>query len=305
MARLVAYCVAAVTLIHYTGMKFSHALPFLYFWLLPTGVHAQVMLEPITEDETTASFLEVFQSTGIMLYPLAALSVATVFLVIFCLLTVRQGVVVSDRFMNAADALIRKQDYLGLVPVCNRHNESIARITEKTLDFATKNPTTGFAEVREVTESEGIRQASLLNQRITYLADIGAIAPMVGLLGTVIGMIESFRSISNIVTMGDKQNVLASGVSQALLTTACGLVIAIPALLFYSFFRGRVQRLVAEMEAAATHLSALLAAQYRRAPVVAGNQQPPVRPSQQPPQLEPDYFSEYSMGDRTIDPQDM
>ncbi len=48
---------------------------------------------------------------------------------------------VSDKFMNAADALIRKQDYLGLIAVCNRENECIARIVYKTLDFATKNPT--------------------------------------------------------------------------------------------------------------------------------------------------------------------
>ena len=46
--------------------------------------------------------------------------------------------------MNAADALIRKQDYLGLIAVCNRENESIARIVHKTLDFATKNPTAKF-----------------------------------------------------------------------------------------------------------------------------------------------------------------
>ncbi len=253
-------------------------------------------------DEARATFLEVVQSAGLMLYPLAALSIAGVFLVIFYLLTIRQGAVVSDKFMNAADALIRKQDYLGLLAVCNRHNEAIARVTEKTLDFATKNPTASFEEVREVTESEGTRQASLLNQRITYLADIGSIAPMVGLLGTVIGMIKSFRGIGSIVTMGDKQNVLATGVSEALMTTAGGLMIGIPALIFYSIFRGRVQRLVAEMEAAATHLLALLAAQYKRGVPTPSVMTAPA-PTQQAPVNEPDYFSEYSMRDRTIDPQ--
>ena len=247
-----------------------------------------------------------------MLYPLAGLSIAAVFLIIFYVLTIRQGAVVSDKFMNAADALIRKQDYLGLLAVCNRHNEAIARITEKTLDFATKNPTATFDEVREVTESEGTRQSSLLNQRITYLADIGAIAPMVGLLGTVIGMIKSFRNIGNIAVMGDKQNALAGGVSEALLTTAGGLCIGIPAMIFYSIFRGRVQRLIAEMEAAATHVLALLAAQYKRSAVPAQPAANPTPPSggapgqpqaPYPTDLEPDYFSEYSIRDRTIDPQ--
>ena len=135
----------------------------------------------------------------------------------------------------------------------------------QTLDFATKNPTAGFDEVREVTEAEGSRQASLLNQRITYLADVGAIAPMVGLLGTVIGMIKSFNEIAQDSFLGAKQLELAGGVSQALLTTAGGLIVGIPALIFYSIFRGRVQRLISELEAASTHLMALLGAQYKKA----------------------------------------
>ena len=282
-------------------MKFLRTFSLLFFgWLVSTSSAQDVAITDAAEEK--ASFLEVIQGAGLMLYPLAALSVAAVFLVILYLLTIRQGAVVSDKFMNAADALIRKQDYLGLLAVCNRHNEAIARITEKTLDFATKNPTANFAEVREVTESEGTRQSSLLNQRITYLADIGAIAPMVGLLGTVIGMIKSFRGIGSIATMGDKQNVLATGVSEALLTTAGGLVIGIPAMIFYSIFRGRVQRLIAEMEAAATHLLALLGAQYKR----SSSAQRPLAPSAEgmaPGMSEPDYFSEYTMGDRTIDPQ--
>ena len=102
--------------------------------------------------------------------------------------------------------------------------------------------------------------------------------------------------------MGDKQNVLATGVSEALMTTAGGLMIGIPALIFYSIFRGRVQRLVAEMEAAATHLLALLAAQYKRGVPTPSVMNAPAS-TQPAPTNEPDYFSEYSMRDRTIDPQ--
>ncbi|MFV1994709.1 MAG: MotA/TolQ/ExbB proton channel family protein [Verrucomicrobiales bacterium] len=207
------------------------------------------------------SFLGLLMQGGrLIMIPLAILSFVAVLLVIFYFLTIRQGTVVSGNFMNSADALIRKQDYLGLIAVCNRQNESIAHITFKTLDFATKNPTTSLEEVREVAEAEGTRQASILNQRISYLADIGSIAPMVGLLGTVIGMIRAFRDMG----VGAAQMELAPGVSQALITTASGLVIGIPALIFYSLFRGRVQKLIGELEAATTHLMALIAAQYKR-----------------------------------------
>lgn len=217
------------------------------------------------ETSVGLTLLEIVKETGPLIWPLAGLSVAAVFLIIFYFLTVRRGAVVSDRFMNSADALIRKQDYLGLLAVCTRQDECISRITAKTLDFATKNPTASFDEVREVTEAEGSRQASLLHQRIQYLADIGSVAPMVGLLGTVIGMIKSFREIAQHSFVGSKQTGLASGVSEALLTTAGGLCIGIPALIFYSMFRGRVQGLVAELEAASTHIMALLSTQYKRA----------------------------------------
>jgi len=221
--------------------------------------------KPEAPDPDPTSLSEMVELMGFFKYPLGALSVITVFLVIFYFLTIRRGAVVSDRFMKAADSLIRKQDYKGLLAVCNRQNESISRVTSKTLDFATKNPTATFDEVREVTEAEGSRQVGFLRQRISYLSDIGAIAPMVGLLGTVFGMIGAFDKISQDQIAGVKQMGLASEISLALLTTAGGLVVGIPALMFYSIFRGRVAGLTAELEAATTHIMALLGAQYKRA----------------------------------------
>jgi biopolymer transport protein ExbB len=226
------------------------------------GAPAAAPAVPETPTSVAQNALDIFVQGGVVLMtPLAVISFLAVMLIVFYFLTIRQGTVVSNKFMNAADALIRKQDYLGLIAVCNRENECIARIVYKTLDFATKNPTASFDEVREVTEAEGTRQASILNNRISYLNDIGRIAPMIGLLGTVVGMIEAFNDIGS----GVQHMKLAPGVSKALITTAAGLVIGIPSLIFYSIFRGKVQKLIAELEAAMTHIMALLAAQYKRA----------------------------------------
>ncbi|MDP4623950.1 MAG: MotA/TolQ/ExbB proton channel family protein [Akkermansiaceae bacterium] len=217
---------------------------------------AQESVEAVTAKQT--NFLEIVQAGGIMMYPLALISVIGGVLILLYLLTIRRNAVVSDKFMNNAEAMIRKRDYLGLVAYCHRQNESMARVTQKTLDFFTKYPSASFGEVREVAEAEGSRQAGMLSSRITYLADIGSIAPMVGLLGTVLGMIKSFLQISGGDVQGVRQMELAEGVSEALITTAAGLAIGIPALVFYSLFRGRVQKYIAELEAAATHLMALL-----------------------------------------------
>jgi biopolymer transport protein ExbB len=229
---------------------------------VPTELVKTDKAPPLEEGLSISGFIK---SAGVMAYPLIALSLVALFLIIFYALTVRQGTVVSDAFMNSADALIRKQDYLGLLSVCNRRNECIARITAKTLDFATRNPTASFEEVKEVTEAEGNRQASLLLSRIAYLGDVGAVAPMLGLLGTTLGMITTFHEMQDKTYGASGQLGLAEGVSEALLCTASGLVIGIPSLMFYSIFRGRVNRLISEMEAATTHLMALLAVQYKRA----------------------------------------
>jgi biopolymer transport protein ExbB len=85
---------------------------------------------------------------------------------------------------------------------------------------------------------------------------------MVGLLGTVLGMIESFDTLSGGSFVGAKTMKLANGVSQALITTAAGLFVGIPALAFYSYFRGKVQKLISELEAATTHLMAMFAANH-------------------------------------------
>ena len=212
------------------------------------------------------NFLEILAKGGIMMYPLGVMSIITLLLILIFLLTIRRNAIVSDRFMNTTESMIRKRDYLGLITLSHHRNECMARIIQKTLDFINSNPGTSFENVREVAQAEGSHQAGLLTSRITYLADIGAIAPMVGLLGTVLGMIEAFIEISSGEVAGVRQMGLAEGVSKALIATAGGLAISIPALAFYSIFRGRVQKYISELEAAATHFIALLQGQFERPP---------------------------------------
>ena len=198
---------------------------------------------------------QIIQSGGPVMYPLGAISVLGLMLILIYLMTLRRGAVLSNRYMQAADALIRKGDYLGLLALSNRHNEAIASVMERALNFLTKNPTSSMAEVREIAQAEGMRLASLWNQRISYLADIGSIAPMLGLLGTVLGMITSFTVVANDV-VSSRPMLLAGGVAEALITTAAGLLIGIPLMAFYAFFRGRVQGMISDLEAASTVLLA-------------------------------------------------
>ena len=99
-------------------------------------------------------------------------------------------------------------------------------------------------------EAEGRRIAERAFAAVDWLADVAAIAPLVGLLGTVLGMFQAFGGIAADVSAGAKPVVLAQGVSQAIVTTIFGLVVAIPCLVAQAFMRRRAARRVAELEEA-------------------------------------------------------
>src|SRR5258707_8921032 len=207
--------------------------------------------------------LETLVKAGPVMIPMFLLSIFFVALVVVYFLTIRRGAVVSSGYMATADALLRKRDYLGLLAVWNRHGEAIARVVQKMLDFTTKNPNTDLQQVREIAETEGTRVAASLNNRVTYLADIGMIAPLLGLLGTVLGIIRSFGALGADIGSA-RYGLLSKGISAALVNTCAGLAIGIPAMIFYAFFRGKTQKLISELESATTHVLALLSLQYER-----------------------------------------
>ena len=207
---------------------------------------------------------DLIQKGGWSMVPLGGLSVLAGMLVIGFGITIRRGTVASRQYINTVEVLIRKKDYLGVLAVSNRHGEALARVVQKSLDFATKNPGVPFESLKEVAEAEGSAQASSLQHKVAYLADIGILAPMVGLFGTVIGIIHSFAAIGKGNASLSRDIMLASGVSEALIATAAGLVLAVVSASFYALFRNRVQTLISELEGASSHIMGLLAASYQK-----------------------------------------
>jgi biopolymer transport protein ExbB len=246
------------------------SLPGLF--LGPAAAFAQITTVAPTGNPTpeggagsVTTIWDLVSNGGWAIIPLGALSVVTVMLVLTYLFTLRRGAVVSAHFMNTADVLLKKRDYHGLLAISSRHNEIVARIVQRTLDFATRNPNADYTIVREIAETEGATQAGSLQHRIVYLADIGMLSPMIGLLGTVIGIIKSFGVLASRQTAEASRNMLlAGGVSEALVATAGGLILGITAMAFYALFRGRVQRLISDLEIASTHILGLLALNYNR-----------------------------------------
>lgn len=215
--------------------------------------------EAVAEPVQPTNLLHLIQAGGFMMYPLGVLSVITVMLMVIFFFSMRRGAMVSRRYMTTADALIRKKDYLGLLAISNRHNEGVARVMQRTVEFLTKNPKASMAEARDIAQTEGMRQASALNQQVTWLADIGTVAPMLGLLGTVMGIIQSFGVVA-VDAAATRPTMLAQGIGEALIATAAGLVVGIPAMMAYGFYRSKAQAAISDLEAATTHILALISA---------------------------------------------
>jgi len=238
-------------------------LIYTFIALTPGSLMAQEFEEEVAP-LSASSLWSVIEAGGIFMIPLAVLSVIAVALMIVFFFTLRRSAIVTARYMATADALLRKGDMLGLLAVSNRHNEAIARVMQRMLDFVSKNPKATYQEAREIAETEGTRQSSVLSQQIVYLADIGTLAPMLGLLGTVVGMIKAF-SVMATNAVAARPTLPAEGVAEALITTAAGLIVAVPAMAAYAYFRGKVQSLIADLEGATTQLMALFAASFRKA----------------------------------------
>lgn len=213
-------------------------------------------------EAATVTLWKLIQDGGWAMIPLAFLSVLTVMLVIVYLFTLRRGAILTPHYMNTADVLLKKRDYLGLLAISSRHSEAVARIVQHTLDFATKNPNAAYETVREIAETEGSAQAASLQHRVVYLADIGMLAPMIGLLGTVIGIIRAFAKLGSGDATVSRDILLASGVSEALVATATGLILGIIAMAFYSLFRNKVQSLISDLEISSARVLGLIALNY-------------------------------------------
>ena len=215
-------------------------------------------------DEVIEQAMALFEQGGVLMWPLLALSFIALMVIIVNLWVTREGAVLPLRLVSLVETRIRRKDYAGLMDLCEENDSSFTRTLQVIMLFLQRNPRANIDEVREVAVAEASRQANMLTRQTSWLADIGGIAPMIGLLGTVLGMMRTFTEMAAGNFEGVKQMQMASGISEAMITTAGGLALAIPCMLFYVIFRNRIQKRIADMEAAITHVLSLISVQMNR-----------------------------------------
>jgi len=220
-------------------------------------------------DQHVKSFKDILDQGGWPMDIIVGLSVLATCFVIFYLFTVRSGVLYPKVFLQEAEDAAEEGDIEALVAICQDSDSAAAKIVGAAAEHMGGEQRPDYMVIRDAIEDEGARQAGVLWQRIQYLQDVAVIAPMVGLLGTVLGMLQSFAGLEMEVGAVIPTQ-LAEGVAKALITTAGGLIVGIAAMVLYAYFRGRVAKHTAGLESACSKILRRFIAQ-RHAGQYSGN----------------------------------
>jgi biopolymer transport protein ExbB len=185
---------------------------------------------------------DVIKSMGACGIVIVLLSVAGLALIIDFAVNIRREKLVPQDIVSELEQLFEQEQYEQAMELCDAEDCFFTRICGAGL----AKLGAGYERMTEAVQEAGEEEITALNQKIGWLSLIGTVAPMLGLLGTVIGMIESFSKIASLAGAAGPAD-LAVGISKALVTTLMGLMVAIPVLSAYTFFKNRVTRVMLEV----------------------------------------------------------
>lgn len=209
-----------------------------------------LVLEP-----DTVSQLDILMQGSWIMIPIGLLSIVTVYLFIERLMTVRKSAADRGEIMGRIREYVGAGNISGAQAYCEVQAKPITRILAHGLERLGRP----ISEIQDAVNAAGKHEAFELERRTDLLASIAGIAPMLGFLGTVTGMIKAFQQIQNL--QGNvNPSVLAGGIWEALVSTAAGLVVGILAFFFYNYLLTRIRRMVNDMEQSATEFIDLLQA---------------------------------------------
>lgn len=191
---------------------------------------------------------ELISRGGPLMIALLVCSILAVAIIIERLFSLRRSRIMRLEILMEIEIALKKGDLPAAMEWAKSSSSSMTRIAEVALINSDKPK----ADLKGAIEEAGRMEVPHLEKFMTILQTITVISPLLGLLGTVTGMINVFQTIVSEGT--GNANILAGGISEALLTTAAGLSIAIPTLIFYNYFNKRIEHLIIEME----HLSVTL-----------------------------------------------
>lgn len=193
---------------------------------------------------------QTLKAGGGVMVVIGLLSVAAVAIIIYDFMMLNVNKLAPRRLFDEVVKKLESRDFGAAQTLCRKENNTIiSKIVLAGLER--RNPLDNSA--RDAMENTARAELTNLWQNINYLSDIVAVAPLLGLLGTVLGMIQAFHAVP-LQSASAKTTLLAAGISKAMVTTASGLIVAIPALIAYSYFRGQVQQITNMIEIYSTDI---------------------------------------------------
>jgi len=192
------------------------------------------------------NLFDIFLKGGLIMWPILLSSIIGLAVSIDRFLMLRKAKINVPAFMVRIRGFIKKKDISGAISYCMQEKSPVANIVRKGL----KKYKYGHDRVKDAIENAGSQEISKLEKGLSVLASVAGIAPLLGFLGTVTGMIQAFMTIEDLAGAANPSD-LAGGIWEALITTAFGLIIGIPALALYNYFLSSVKKLVGEMETVA------------------------------------------------------
>lgn len=187
--------------------------------------------------------VDILISGGPVMIPLGVLSLVAFAIIIERFWVLRRSKFLENATVQTLSGLLASDKFQGAVDFCRRHPGPFTDLVTALVE----NRHAPYEELKEILEDTGRLQLMGLQRGLPALATIVAGAPLLGLLGTVIGMIKIFSVVATAGSGITEQ--LSSGISQALITTATGLVIAIPALFVHSYLESRALSILSDIEA--------------------------------------------------------
>ncbi len=177
-----------------------------------------------------------------MMLPIALASLIGVAVMLERMYVLRTGRIVVPEIAEAVETLGAGRDLQVARAICERKPGPFANIVLTGLDHANSD----WTIIRDVIQEAGRQEGVRLTRRLGILETVAAVAPLLGLLGTVLGMIRVFTTISA-AGLGNPET-LSSGISEAMVTTAAGLFVGIPSLVAYNWLNGRAETIIFQLE---------------------------------------------------------
>ncbi len=199
----------------------------------------------ITLQAKTVGLGSLILAGGWLMIPLFILSAISIFIFFERASIIKKATEKDNRFLGKIHELLADGKYEQAISMCRKKKSPLGRMIEKGIMMLGRPA----SEIHTAIENVGNLEVSRLENGLPFLATVAGGAPMIGFLGTVIGMVQAFMDLSNATGGAIDMQLLSSGIYTAMITTVAGLVVGIPAYFGYNFLVARIEKIVFQMEA--------------------------------------------------------